>query len=80
MTQVHGHELIRLIAQSNKAMTLEEIKDLAESRIGKEVSYYTCSESSMDTEGIISFLLSRNKLVQTNDGFMINMGAVCNHE
>ena len=79
MQKIHGHELIRLIALSNRVMSLEEIKDLAESRIGKDVHYYTCSESSMDTDAMISFLLKRNKLVQRAGGFTINLGAVCNH-
>jgi probable metal-binding protein len=64
----------------NKAMTLEEIKELAEGRIGKDVNYFTCSESSMDTDAMINFLLTRNKLMKVNDGFMINTGSVCNHE
>ena len=77
---MHGHELIRLIAQMNRSMTLEEIKILAESRIGTDVSYYTCSENAMDTNAMISFLIDRNKLVKTDHGFRINLGNVCNHE
>ena len=80
MEHIHGHELINLILQENRALSLEEVKELAENKIGKNVSYFTCSESAMDTEGMISFLLDRRKLVKINGGYVINTGEVCDHD
>lgn len=80
MKKIHGHELIHLIIRKQKAMSLEEIKDAALQDIGQDVSYYTCSESSMNTDEMIKFLLDRRKLVKKDEGFVINRGEVCDHD
>ena len=80
MKEIHGHELIKLLLEINKPLTLDEIKELAITRIGENVTYYTCSESSMNTEGMINFLRARNKLIKKDGGFMINIGEVCEHD
>ena len=80
MNKIHGHELIHLIIRQNRVMSLEEIKDAALQNIGQDVSYYTCSETSMNTDQMIQFLLDRQKLVKKGDGFVINRGEVCDHE
>jgi probable metal-binding protein len=80
MKQVHGHELIGLIAKAEKALTLDEIKELAETKLGKDVSYNTCSQQAMDTDEMISFLVNRRKVVKHNGGYVVNTGEVCDHD
>lgn len=80
MEEIHGHELIGLIAQQGRAMSLEEIKAMAEKEIGANVAYYTCSLSGMDTDAMIAFLLNRKKLVQNGNGWVLDTGNVCNHD
>ena len=80
MESVHGHELINLIAQANKPLTIEEIKEMAQTKIGNDIRYYTCSDSSMDLDEMINFLLVREKLIRKNEGYMINFGNVCDHD
>ncbi len=80
MKQVHGHELINLIIETRKALSLDEIRELAENNIGKEVSYYTCSADSMNTDEMISFLLNKQKLIGRNGAYMIDTGEVCDHD
>lgn len=80
MQNVHGHELINLIAQQNRALSIEEIKELAVKNIGENVSFSTCSESSMDLNTMMKFLLDRFKLVEKDGGYVINFGNVCDHD
>jgi len=80
MEKIHGHELINMIAGKEKAMSLQEIKETAEKDLGQDVSYYTCSESSMNTDEMIQFLLERHKLIKKDTGYVINFGEVCDHD
>jgi len=80
MEVVHGHQLIGLIIQQNRPVTLTEVKTLAEKYIGTEVSYYTCSEQGMNTEQMIQFLLNRRKLIEREGGYVIDTGEVCSNE
>ena len=80
MEQIHGHKLIDLIARSNKALSLDGVKKLAYEKIGKNVLYYTCSEDSMDTDEMITFLLNGGKLVKKENGYVIDFGNVCDHD
>lgn len=79
MKELHGHELIHLILEANKPLTLDEIKKLSEETFGKDVSYYACSASDMDIDEMITFLLTRRKLVNRGNGFVIDTGEVCDH-
>lgn len=80
MQQVHGHELINLIIEQDKPMSLDDIKEMAENKIGKNAAYYTCSAESMNTDEMISFLLDRSKLVKKGDAYVIDTGEVCDHD
>ena len=80
MEKIHGHELINLIAQKETAMSLKEIKEAAEKDLGQDVSYFTCSESSMNIEQMIQFLVERRKLIKKDNGYVINSGEVCDHD
>lgn len=79
MNLVHGHELISLIIKKNRALSLEEIKEMAITQIGADANYYTCSRSDMDTDGMIDFLLSSEKLKKVCNGYLINHGNLCDH-
>ncbi len=80
MEKIHGHELINLIVRKEKEMSLQEIKETAVKDLGQDVSYYTCSNSSMTTDEMINFLLVRHKLIKKDNGYVINSGEVCNHD
>ena len=80
MKKIHGHDLINLIAQKETAMSLQEIKEAAEKDLGQDVSYFTCSESSMNTDEMIKFLLDRHKLIKKDMCYVINLGEVCDHD
>jgi len=80
MEKIHGHELINLIIGKEKAMSLTEIRETADKNHGQNVSYYTCSESSMNIEQMIQFLLERRKLIKKDNGYVINSGEVCDHD
>lgn len=79
MKEVHGHELINLILKENTPKSIKQIQELAIAKIGENVVYYTCSESSMNTIEMINFLLERNKLIKKGTGYIINTGEVCEH-
>lgn len=79
MKDLHGHELINLIAKQEKELSIEEIKTLAKAEFGEKVVYHTCSMEGMNTEDLINFLIAAQKLVKKEDGYMINQANICNH-
>lgn len=79
MNNLHGHEMISLIIEQEKALSIEEIKELAIKELGANASYFTCSASNMDTDEMIGFLMDSQKLIKVEDGYVINTGNLCDH-
>ena len=69
-----------MIADQQRPMTLAEIKEMAETNIGKNVRYFACSADSMNTDEMISFLLNKRKLVKKGNGYVIDTGEVCDND
>lgn len=80
MKQLHGHEVINLIVEANKPLTLDEIKTMADNTFGTDTRYYTCSASDLNTEELLEFLMKRNKLIKKGDGYVMDAGDICDDE
>ena len=80
MTQVHGHEVMRLMLESGAGYTRESLRAAILERFGTDARFHTCSAQGMDADGIIEFLAARGKFVEGDGGFTTEPGKICNHE
>lgn len=76
---VHGHEVLDLIASANPPMTIAAFEAEANRRWGAQARYHTCSVSGMKLPELMSFLLSRGKIVEHNGLLATDPGKICNH-
>ena len=79
MEQIHGHEVINLIAAANRPMSRDEIIGEANLQFGSGARYFTCSAEGMDAAGLVDFLVARGKIEESAAGWSLRAASVCNH-
>ncbi|MEI8196636.1 MAG: YecH family metal-binding protein [Phycisphaerae bacterium] len=78
-TDIHGHEVLALVAQADPPLTMETLRTQAAARWGAQARYHTCSAAGMTLDGLAEFLLAHGKIV-TNRGLLATDPAkICNH-
>jgi probable metal-binding protein len=78
-TEVHGHEVIAMILESQQAYTRESLARGIVDRFGAETRFFTCSAAGMTAPELVQFLESRGKFMPLADGFTIDPDRVCQH-
>lgn len=78
-TQIHGHEVIAMMMQSQAAYTRESLAAAIRRKFGASACFYTCCGSNLTPEELIAFLEERGKFVPRDDGFAIDPGHHCDH-
>jgi len=76
---VHGHDVLALVAAVQPPFTRESLRIAVEARFGKEARFCTCSAGGMTFDTLLAFLLERGKIVETNGVLAIDRGRICNH-
>lgn len=79
MEQIHGHEVIQMMLQSQKSYTRASLVSDIVDRFGSQARFYTCSSENMTPEGLIDFLQAKGKFVPLEDGFQTSADLVCKH-
>ncbi len=77
--QIHGHEVLEMMAASGTAYTRESLRDAITQRFGGAARFYTCSASGMTADELITFLHGRGKFTLLSDGFTADRSAICEH-
>jgi probable metal-binding protein len=74
----HIHEVLEIIYGAEKKYTTTSlIKELQEI-FGEEVNFTSCSDNVFPLTGVISFLLSRNK-IRLDEDVIIPLTPACSH-
>ena len=77
---IHGHEIMRLIDQSDTPMSRDLLAREVAKRFGTNAKFHTCAAEEMSLWQLIEFLSGRGKVVET-DGFLrTDIGLMCDHE
>ncbi|MCB9757854.1 MAG: YecH family protein [Candidatus Omnitrophica bacterium] len=76
---IHGHAVMELMLTLKESFTKESLRRLLHEKFGKNARYHTCSVTDMDAGGIIDFLHSRGKFINTSQGFQTDRSKICNH-
>ena len=74
---IHGHEVLKLIASFRKPLSKRELFDEVARRYGPEAHFCTCSASGMTIEELYGFLAERGKLVERDETVSADIGKMC---
>ena len=79
LTQVHGHDVIAMMRESDQSFTRESLVAAILTRFGPEARFFTCSAEGMTAEELVEFLATRQKFIPAGEGFVVNPNRVCQH-
>lgn len=75
---IHGHEVLRLIGDAEVPFTRKSVVEHALRVWGANARFCTCSSSDMGIDDLLDFLMSRGKVVVSDQGTLsIDRGEIC---
>lgn len=77
--QIHGHEVMHLMAGTGKNYTRETLREEIINTFGAETRFYTCSAENMTPEELITFLEWKGKFKSAVNGFTADTDKLCDH-
>ncbi|MDD3179582.1 MAG: YecH family protein [Opitutaceae bacterium] len=77
--QIHGHEVIKMMMESNESYSVSSLRAAIISRFGASTRFHTCSAENLTAGELIDFLAQRGKFVAKGVGFTISPDRVCEH-
>jgi probable metal-binding protein len=76
----HVHQVLDLLNQEKRALTLIEIKTLIVDKFGDAATFESCSSSAMSPAEALEFLLGRDKISECETGkYQLNIYNSCSH-
>lgn len=73
MRDIHAHKLLNLLRET--PMSRAELA----AYFGLNVRFHTCKLNDLDLEGLLEFLLEREKVHELEGKLVVNMARICNH-
>ncbi|MBL8024472.1 MAG: YecH family protein [Elusimicrobia bacterium] len=77
---IHGHDVMRMMVEANRAFTEGQLKEAIAAKFGKDARFHTCSASEMTAEDLIGFLRARSKFIVSDDTVAMKAENICDHE
>lgn len=78
--QIHGHEVMRMMLESDKEYTKETLYEAIVEKFGEDSKFYACSADTMSPKEVIEFLESKGKFIDKGKGFNTAKDNICSHE
>ena len=78
-SEVHGHDVIDMILESQQPYTRESLAAAIVARFGLETRFHTCSAAGMTAPELVTFLEERGTFMPLDDGFTVDPARVCSH-
>lgn len=77
--QIHGHEIMALVAKHPEGIATEALTKIVAGEFGTDARFTTCSAENLSLPGLLTFLGERDK-VRLSDGVVFPGGApACDH-
>ena len=76
---VHGHEVLRMIIDSDQLFTRQSLQSAIIEQFGEEARFLTCSAEGMTASELIAFPDARGKFPSRGDGFTTAPEKICSH-
>ena len=78
--QIHGHEIMALVAKYPEGIATGKLTDIVAGEFGDGARFFTCSAENMSLPELLAFLGERDK-VQLRDGLVFPGGSpACSHD
>ena len=77
---IHGHTLLNHILDLGGSESLTTLRKWADTTHGSDARYHTCSAQELTYEGLLQFLLERNKIEICGARISVIADHVCSHE
>ena len=79
-TNVHAHEVLRLIVGADTTWTVDGLRREVEARFGAGCRFEACSASGMDFDRLMQFLLERRKIAVLDGAVTADPSKICDHD
>jgi len=79
MESIHGHEVIHLIAEADRAFSRQELVGVIATKFGANARFHTCSAEDLSADGLVGFLVERGKLFGDEHSLALDASKVCQH-
>ncbi|EHN69191.1 YecH family metal-binding protein [Aliivibrio fischeri] len=76
---IHGHVVLNILIDSKEPLPRAQLEEKIESEFGSEVCFHTCSQQDLTLAELLDFLLSKKKIVATEEGLIANPERMCHH-
>ncbi len=76
---IHGHEIMRMIHEADPPLSREALQQAVTEQFGADAQFHACAGGGMSLDGILQFLASRGKVVETEGQLRTDIGQMCNH-
>ncbi|SON51345.1 YecH family metal-binding protein [Vibrio tapetis] len=73
----HGHRVMELLRDST--LTLEALQQEVNHRFGASTRFHTCSQQDLTLTQLMTFLISKEKVVEVDAGLTLNQEKICHH-
>ncbi|AZL85979.1 MULTISPECIES: YecH family metal-binding protein [Aliivibrio] len=76
---IHGHSVLNILLNSEVPLPRAELELMVITEFGSDVCFHTCSQQELTLNELLNFLLSKKKVIETNDGLIADPDRMCNH-
>ncbi len=74
---IHGHQVMEMMATSQKSYSKAELKSEIANKFGENARFHTCMGSDLTVDDLISFLASKGKFVDSEQGVSMPEEHLC---
>jgi len=78
--QIHGHEIIELVAKYPEGIATGTLTDIVAGEFGTGARFFTCSAENMALPELLEFLGERDKVHLRDDLVFPGGSPACNHD
>lgn len=75
MNIVHVHNVLDILVGLNKPLKEHELVQIISDEFGEDVQFASCADYIFPKEEVVSFLLSKNKIILENGAIRFNATA-----
>jgi len=76
-TEIHAHKVLNLLKE--KPMTEAELCQAVSEEFGDQATFRTCKLNGFNLESLLEFFIQREKVVQLDGKWAVNLERVCSH-
>ncbi len=76
---IHGHEVMRMVADARRAFSKTELVAEIGHRFGPYARFHACSADHMDASQLVDFLIARNKFGGDERALTLDPAVICQH-